>query len=129
MQQTKDISGFICTKKRSDKHKGGIFTLLFFKVKPHLKIRFTALQPKIFQISNFKESSAHPTEQSFRITRSILSVTLLLHCSALRVSHVWFYLFINLEIITATLNKQESRKNGNTAAAKTSQEPVFACVI
>lgn len=101
-----DISGFICTKKRSVEHNTGIFTLLFFKVKPHLKIRFIALQPRIFPISNFKESSAYAAEKSFRITCSILSMTLLLHRSALK-SFSCVTLFINLEIIIATLNKQE----------------------
>ena len=63
-------------------------------------------KPTIFPIADFKKSSAHPTEKSFRITHSILSMTLLLHCSALRVSRV--ILFVNLEIITATLNKEEA---------------------
>lgn len=81
----------------------------FSKLKPHLKIRFIALQPIILPISSLKESSAHPTEKSFRIACSTPSMTLMLRCSALRASHLWFYLFINLEVITATLNKQETR--------------------
>lgn len=81
----------------------------FSKLKPHLKIRFIALQPIIFPTSSFKESSAHPTERSFRTARSTLSMTLMLHCSALRVCHLWFYLFINLEVITATLNQQRTQ--------------------
>lgn len=109
-QQMENISGFSCTKKRSLEYKGVIFTLLFFKVKPHLKIRFIALHSRTFPISNFRETSPpHPTEKSFWITCSILSLTSLLHCSALQVSHVWFYLFIDLEIIRVTLNEQETQ--------------------
>lgn len=60
----------------------------FSKLKPHLKIRFIAFQPIILPISSFKESSAHPTEKSFRIACSTPSMTLMLHCSALRASHL-----------------------------------------
>lgn len=60
----------------------------FSKLKPHLKIRFIAFQPIILPISSFKESSAHPTEKSFRIACSTPFMILMLHCSALRASHL-----------------------------------------
>lgn len=39
--------------------------LFLFKVKPQLKIRFTALHSRIFPISNSEESSLHAAEKNF----------------------------------------------------------------